>query len=34
VILDLQTRLEERNKRIEDLLDVIKLRDKELKESK
>ncbi|WP_419763928.1 MAG: response regulator [Arcobacter sp.] len=31
VILDLQTRLEERNKRIEDLLDVISLRDKELK---
>ncbi|PLY09481.1 MAG: hypothetical protein C0626_10930 [Arcobacter sp.] len=34
VILDLQTRLEERNKRIEDLLDVIKLRDKELKEKR
>jgi PAS domain S-box-containing protein len=32
VILDLQKRLEERNKRIEDLLDVISLRDKELKE--
>ncbi len=32
VILDLQKRLEDRNKRIEDLLDVIKLRDKELKE--
>lgn len=34
VILDLQTRLDERNKRIEDLLDVIKLRDKELKEKR
>ncbi|WP_428023721.1 response regulator [Arcobacter sp.] len=32
VILDLQKRLDERNKRIEDLLDVISLRDKELKE--
>ncbi|RXJ81411.1 response regulator [Arcobacter sp. F2176] len=34
VIFDLQNRLEERNKRIEDLLDVISLRDKELKEQK
>jgi PAS domain S-box-containing protein len=34
VILDLQKRLDERNKRIEDLLDVISLRDKELKEQK
>ena len=34
VILDLQTRLDERNKRIENLLDVINLRDKELKEKK
>lgn len=32
LILDLQNRLEERNKRIENLLDVINLRDKELKE--
>ncbi len=34
VILDLQNRLDERNKRIEDLLDVISLRDKELKEKR